>query len=47
MEIQDIDEKDIEETDIQRKKRNTCMIICIILLLILMLPSTLAFFTIF
>jgi len=47
MEIVDIDEKDIDETDNQRKKRNTCLLICIIVILVLMLPSTLAFLAIF
>lgn len=47
MEISDPGKTDIDESDTQRKKRNTCLLICIILIIVLMLPSTLAFLTIF
>jgi flagellar basal body-associated protein FliL len=47
MEIRDARETDIDESDTQKKKRNTCLIICIIFIIVLMLPSTLAFLAIF
>ncbi len=47
MEITDPSKTDIDESDTQRKKRNTCLIICIILIIVLMLPSTLAYLAIF
>ena len=40
------DNLDVDETE-KRKKKNTCLLICVILLLIMMLPSTIAFLTIF
>ena len=38
---------EISKIDEDRKKRNTCLLICVILILIMMLPSTLALLAIF
>jgi hypothetical protein len=45
--LKDSDEKDIDYSDEVKKKRNICLIICLITILVLMLPSTLAFLAIF
>jgi hypothetical protein len=47
MQVKDSDEDDIDHSDDVKKKRNTCLIICLITILVLMLPSTLAFLAIF
>jgi len=43
----DLSEDDIGENHIDEEKRKKWLIICIIILLVMMLPSTLAFLTIF
>ncbi|MDX1797225.1 MAG: hypothetical protein R3255_01135 [Candidatus Lokiarchaeia archaeon] len=47
MEAANIDENDTDDFDTKRKKNHVYLIICIILMIVLMLPSTLAFFAIF
>ncbi|MFX0022937.1 MAG: hypothetical protein ACFE9S_11480 [Candidatus Hermodarchaeota archaeon] len=47
MENVDAKDTDIDESYTQRKKRKTCLLICIIFIIVLMLPSTLAFLAIF
>jgi hypothetical protein len=47
METVDTDENDIDDFESQKKRKNTCLLICIILMIVLMLPSTLAFLAIF
>ena len=43
----DFSEDDIDESHLDEEKRSKCLLICIIILLIMMLPSTLAFLAIF
>jgi hypothetical protein len=47
MEIKDSDEKNIDASDKEINKKNTCLLICIIIILIMVLPSMLAFLAIF
>ncbi len=47
MESVNTNEEDIDDFDTPRKKKNTCILICLILIIVMMLPSTLAFLAIF
>jgi len=45
--IKDLTEEDLDEDNRDRRKRNKWIIICLIIIFVMMLPSTLAFLAIF
>lgn len=42
-----LNEEEISENEMDQKRRNTCLIACLILILVMMLPATLALLAIF
>ncbi|MHA2392428.1 MAG: hypothetical protein ACXAEX_10840 [Promethearchaeota archaeon] len=43
----DLDPEESDEGEKDHQKRSKCLIICVIIIIVLMLPSTLAFLAIF
>jgi hypothetical protein len=47
MEIENLNDNEFDGSNEENKKRNTCLLFCIILILVLMLPSSIALLAIF
>jgi len=45
--IKNLSENDLDDDNVDRRKRNKWIVLCLVIIIVMMLPSTLAFLAIF